>query len=99
MVLGPGGYRTKPRGQMHAMWNAGDRPGRIADVITLGTFERYFRQLSELLLAHAGDGPAAPNLHELPEFAEPAEKYGLTYGKPEWLDDVVRRYRLNSPSH
>ena len=27
VVLGPGGYITKPRGQTHAMWNAGPRPG------------------------------------------------------------------------
>ena len=24
-VLGPGGYITKPRGELHAMWNAGRR--------------------------------------------------------------------------
>src|SRR5690349_22162224 len=64
VVLGPGGYITKPRGQMHAMWNAGDRPGRIIEVITPGGFESYFRELSDLLLAHATD----PNLHERPEF-------------------------------
>ena len=36
VVLGPGGYITKPRGQMHAMWNAGTIPGRIVEVITPG---------------------------------------------------------------
>ena len=25
VVLGPGGYITKPRGELHAMWNAGAR--------------------------------------------------------------------------
>ena len=39
VVLGPGGYVTKPRGQMHAMWNAGSEPGRIVEVITPGGFE------------------------------------------------------------
>jgi quercetin dioxygenase-like cupin family protein len=34
VVLGPGGYITKPRGQMHAMWNAAQVPGRIIEVIT-----------------------------------------------------------------
>jgi quercetin dioxygenase-like cupin family protein len=97
VVLGPGGYITKPRGQMHAMWNAGSEPGRIVEVITPGGFERYFRDLSELLVAHAGR-PAA-DLHQTPEFVELAEKYGLTYGKPAWLDDVVRRYGLNRPTH
>lgn len=98
VVLGPGGYITKPRGQMHAMWNAGSEPGRIIEVITPGGFEYYFRELGELLMSHTDD-PAAPLLHELPEFAELAKKYGLTYGVPDWLDDVVRRYGLERPTH
>ena len=36
VVLAPGGYITKPRGQTHAMWNAGTVPGRIVEVITPG---------------------------------------------------------------
>jgi len=44
-------------------------------------------------------GPGVRILHELPEFAEPAEKYGLTYRTPDWLDDVVRRYGLKPPTH
>ncbi len=100
VVLGPGGYITKPRGQMHAMWNAGGEPGRIIEVITPGNgFENYFRELGELLLSRrpgpTQDGP----LHESVEFADLADKYGLTYGTPDWLDDVVRRYGLNSATH
>jgi quercetin dioxygenase-like cupin family protein len=94
VVLGPGGYITKPRGQMHAMWNAGDTPGRIIEVITPGGFENYFRELAELLTHGAG-----PGRHATPEFAELAEKYGLTYGTPDWLADVVERYNLDSPTH
>jgi mannose-6-phosphate isomerase-like protein (cupin superfamily) len=92
VVLGPGGYITKPRGQMHAMWNAGSVPGRIIEVISPGGFENYFHDLSELLLSGKAD-------HSGPEFAELAEKYGLVYGTPDWLDDVVARYGLNSPTH
>lgn len=100
VVLGPGGYITKPRGQMHAMWNAGSTPGRIVEIITPGSFEGYFRELSELLVSHSGTaGQGAPNLHELPEFAELAEKYGLIYGTPDWLGDVVQRYGLQHPTH
>jgi len=98
VVLGPGGYITKPRGQMHAMWNAGSEPGRIIEIITPGGFENYFRELGELLVEHAND-PAGKVLHELPEFGELAEKYGLTYGTPVWMDDIVPRYGLNPPSH
>lgn len=100
VVLEPGGYITKPRGQMHAMWNAGSRPGRIVEIITPGGFESYFRELSELLVSHAGAaGQGAPDLHASPEFTELAEKYGITYGTPDWLGDVVKRYSLKPPSH
>jgi quercetin dioxygenase-like cupin family protein len=94
VVLGPGGYITKPRGQMHAMWNAGAVPGRIIEVITPGGFESYFRELGELL---TGGRDALG--HESPEFRELAAKYGVTYGNPDWLDDVVARYGLTPPSH
>ncbi len=98
VVLGPGGYITKPRGQMHAMWNAGTEPGRIIEIITPGDgFENYFRELSELLTSGAAD-TGAP-IHESADFAELAAKYGLTYGTPDWLDDVVRRYGLSSATH
>jgi len=90
VVLGPGGYIIKPRGQMHAMWNAGDGPGRIIEIIIPGGFESYFRELADLLAAGASDTVA---------FAELAAQYGLTYGHPEWLDDIVRRYRLTPPTH
>jgi mannose-6-phosphate isomerase-like protein (cupin superfamily) len=95
VVLGPGGYITKPRGQMHAMWNAGNVPGRIVEVITpSGGFENYFRELSELL-----SSGTSSDLHESPEFVELAAKYGLTYGSPEWIGDIVSRYGLAPPSH
>ena len=100
VVLGPGGYITKPRGQMHAMWNAGTEPGRIIEVITPGGgFENYFRELSELLMSGAATAKAGSPLHESAEFAELAKKYGLTYGRPDWLDDVVRRYGLSPATH
>lgn len=103
VVLGPGGYIIKPRGQMHAMWNAGSVPGRIVEVITPGGFESYFRELSELLAAHepgtSGEQNRQHESHESAEFAELAAKYGLTYGEPDWLDDVIARYGLNPPTH
>lgn len=98
VVLGPGGYITKPRGQLHAMWNVGSEPGRIIEIITPGGFENYLRELGELLAEHPGDPGGVP-LHELPEFGELADKYGLTYGSPAWMDDIARRYGLHPPTH
>jgi quercetin dioxygenase-like cupin family protein len=97
IVLEAGGYITKPRGQMHAMWNAGTVPGRIIEVITPGGFEHYFRELSDLLTSV--EPTAGVNLRERPEFTELATRYGLTYGTPDWLDDVVARYGLTSSTH
>jgi hypothetical protein len=68
------------------------------EIITPGGFETYFRELGELLVEHSADA-AASNLHVLPEFQELADKYGLTYGTPDWLADIVNRYGLRSPTH
>ena len=98
VVLGAGGYITKPRGEMHAMWNAGNEPGRIIEVITPGGFENYFRELGALIDAHSDEPPGHP-LHELPDFVALGDKYGVTYGNPDWMEDIIRRYHLNRPSH
>ena len=88
VVLGPGGYITKPRGELHSMWNAGDVPARMIEVISPGGFEHFFREMTELVAA----GP--------PLFADVLElgaKYGLEFGEPEWLPDVIGRYGLTPP--
>jgi quercetin dioxygenase-like cupin family protein len=33
-VLSPGGYITKPRNELHAMWNAGRTPARMIEIIS-----------------------------------------------------------------
>lgn len=88
VVLGAGGYITKPRGELHSMWNAGDVPARMIEVISPGGFEHYFREMAELVAA----GP--------PLFSDVVElgaKYGLEYGEPDWLPDVIDRYSLTPP--
>jgi len=88
VVLGPGGYITKPRGELHSMWNAGDVPARMIEVISPGGFEHFFREMTELVAA----GP--------PLFADVVQlgaKYGLEFGEPEWLPDVIGRYGLTPP--
>jgi quercetin dioxygenase-like cupin family protein len=99
VVLGPGGYITKPRGQAHAMWNAGSVPGRIIEVITPGGFENYFRELGELVLASGVGTPGVrKSLPETYAFAKLAARYGLSYENPVWLDEVVARFSLNRPA-
>ena len=48
VVLGPGGYIIKPRGEVHAMWNAGSTPARMIEVISPAGFEGFFRDLTDM---------------------------------------------------
>lgn len=85
VVLGPGGYITKPRGELHAMWNAGTVPARMIEIISPAGFENFFREVSEMIAAGAPDPAAAMAL---------AQRYGLRFGEPDWLPGVISRYGL-----
>jgi quercetin dioxygenase-like cupin family protein len=84
-VLGAGGYITKPRGEMHAMWNAGNVPARMIEIISPAGFENFFRELTELVAS----GPPEPS-----EIGEIAQRYGLQFGQPDWLPGIVTRFNL-----
>jgi len=88
VVLGAGGYITKPRGELHAMWNAGTVPARMIEIISPAGFEHFFAEVADVL---AG-GPPYPE-----EGADLAERYGLQMGDPPWLPDLIDRYGLTPP--
>ena len=88
VVLGAGGYIIKPRGEVHAMWNAGNVPARMIEIITPAGFEGFFRGFADLNDA----GPIDPA-----EVAELAKQHGLPYADPDWLPDVIERFSLTSP--
>jgi len=87
-VLGAGGYIVKPRGEVHAMWNAGDVPARMIEVITPAGFEGFFRGLTEMTAVGAPDPGAV---------AELAARFGMPFAQPDWLPDIVARYSLTPP--
>src|SRR3954447_25761232 len=87
VVLGPGGYITKPRGEAHAMWNAGPEPARMIEVISPAGFELFFRAVVDLLEAGDVDPEHGARL---------AEQHGLSFVNTPWLADVVRRFDLNA---
>jgi quercetin dioxygenase-like cupin family protein len=89
VVLGPGGYIVKPRGEVHAMWNAGSSSARIIEVITPAGFEGAMRELA----AMAANGPPQPEA-----LGALAARYGMSFEQPEWLPDVIARYDLTLPS-
>jgi quercetin dioxygenase-like cupin family protein len=88
VVLGAGGYITKPRGETHTMWNAGKVPARMIEVISPAGFEHFFWALGEM----TSSGPPGPD-----QIAMLAEKHGLLMGNAPWLDDVIQRYNLRRP--
>lgn len=88
VVLGPGGYIVKPRGQVHAMWNAGSVPARMIEIISPAGFEGFFRGFADLNDAGPIDLDAVAGL---------AEQFGLPYAQPDWLPDVIARYSLTPP--
>jgi mannose-6-phosphate isomerase-like protein (cupin superfamily) len=89
VVLGPGGYITKPRGELHAMWNAGSVPARMIEIISPAGLELFFRDAAELA-ASGGTDPA--------EFVALAATYGLEFGEPDWMPGVIERYSLTPPA-
>lgn len=88
VVLGAGGYITKPRGELHTMWNAGPVPARMIEIISPAGFENFFQELAELLAA------AQPERDQIPALAD---RYGLQFGKPDWLPSLISRYNLTPP--
>jgi quercetin dioxygenase-like cupin family protein len=84
-VLEAGGYITKPRNEMHTMWNAGSSPARMIEIISPAGFEHCFRELAELLQT----GP--PTMEDLGSLAA---RYGLEFGNPDYVPDLLDRYNL-----
>lgn len=87
VVLEAGGYISKPRGELHTMWNAGPTEARMIEIITPAGFERFFRELAEMFEAGPPD----------PATLEPlAASYGLFFD-PTSVPDLMQRHHLNSP--
>lgn len=87
VVLGPGGYIAKPRGELHAMWNAGSTPARMIEIITPAGFEHFFREICEMV---ASGPPEADDAKAI------ADRYGLRFEEPDWLPDIIARYGLDA---
>ena len=89
VVLGPGGYIVKPRGEVHAMWNAGKTPARMIEVISPAGFERFFREMTDMTAIGRPD----PG-----DVAALAARYRLPFAQPDWLPDLIARYELTPPA-
>jgi quercetin dioxygenase-like cupin family protein len=87
VVLGVGGYISKPRGELHTMWNAGPEEARMIEIITPAGFERFFLALAESFEAGPPDPAALESL---------AGSYGVFFD-PTWVPELMEKYGLNSP--
>ena len=87
VVLGPGGYISKPRGELHTMWNAGPDEARMIEVITPSGCETFFHKLAEIFESGAPDPESLEAL---------AASYGLFFD-PTWVPELVTKFGLNSP--
>ncbi len=88
VVLERGAYIVKPRNQVHTMWNAGDVPARVIEVIAPAGFEAFFRELTALTAGGPPDPAAVMAL---------GDRFYRVPGRPDWLPDVVARYGLTPP--
>ena len=84
LVAEAGDFVFKPRDQWHTFWNAGDEPARILELISPAGFERYFREVAELIGASGRDLDALGRL---------AASYGLEL-YPESIPGLVERHGL-----
>jgi len=70
------------------MWNAGQTPARMIEIISPAGFEHFFRELADLIEA----GPPA-----FADISALADDYGLQFGQPEWVPELISRYGLAPP--
>jgi len=80
-----GSWLVKPRGVPHAMWNIGEQPARVLEVVMPGGLERYFEEIAPVLRNHGPDWTK--------RYADLAEAYGLTI-LDDWSDELKARYGI-----
>jgi quercetin dioxygenase-like cupin family protein len=83
--ISAGSWLVKPRDVPHAMWNVGDEPVRILEVVTPGGLERYFEQIAPVLREH---GPEWTR-----RYRALGEEYGLTI-LDDWSDELKAKYGI-----
>ena len=69
------------------MWNAGETPARMIEVISPAGFEHFFWAMSALM-----DGTSRSEVGR-----GPCREVWAGVRKRSWIDDVVARYNLTPP--
>jgi quercetin dioxygenase-like cupin family protein len=79
-----GSYLLKPRGVPHAMWNPGDEPNRLIEILTPGDGDLFFREAREL-----------PDDATREAFVQMSARHGITWFD-DWTEDLRSRYGLTA---
>jgi mannose-6-phosphate isomerase-like protein (cupin superfamily) len=87
LEAGPGDLVSKPRGEWHTFWNAGDEPCRILEIISPAGFERFFAEL----VGMGGITNSAPA-----ELEDLSRRYGLEMD-PTSIPDLITRFGVVFP--
>jgi quercetin dioxygenase-like cupin family protein len=80
-----GSWLIKPRSVPHAMWNVGDGPARVLEVVVPGGLERYFAEIEPVLKER---GPEWTK-----KYHATADAYGLDI-LDDWSDELKARYGI-----
>jgi quercetin dioxygenase-like cupin family protein len=79
-----GDYLLKPRGIPHAMWNPGDEPNRMIEILTPGNGAEFFR-----------DALALPAGASREDFETMCAKHGIRW-LAQWSDALTEKYGLST---
>jgi quercetin dioxygenase-like cupin family protein len=77
-----GDYLLKPRGIAHAMWNPGNEPNRLIEILTPGDGDLFFREARELPVEASRD-----------DFEQMAARHGITFSD-DWTEELCAKYGL-----
>jgi len=80
-----GSWLIKPRAVPHAMWNVGDEPARVLEVVVPGGLEKYFQEIAPILREHGPEWTKRYNAA--------ADAYGLDILN-DWSDELQERYGI-----
>jgi mannose-6-phosphate isomerase-like protein (cupin superfamily) len=88
VTAGRGTWVFKPRDQWHTIWNAGDEPCEIIEIISPAGFENFFRELAQIYAADGGP--------DLARFGDLCRRYALEMD-PTSVPGLCERFGVEHP--
>lgn len=89
LIARAGDLVPKPRGIRHALWNAGDGPARVLEIIRPAGFERFFDDAAVIAAEH----PDPEDESAFPKWQRLFDAYGVDW-EPETIAQLAERHGL-----